>query len=303
MLSPRERRRELRDFVVQRVPPGGAMGAGRWCAWINQVCSALARALHLSDDEHAHLLRMAGHAADPSRVPRVIPGSLYRIVDQLAGNPLAIYDATWQLLHWNPLFAATFGDPTVRGTGDRNVLVWQFLGELPRVRQTAAEQAAFEESLIADLRATTSRYPDDPDVATLISRLNRSARFCQLWSRRSVGGHESSHKLVEHPDVGDIALNSDVLTTQDTNLRLVRWTRLLRDTRCTRMSSSSGGLSIESSRRGTPSSSVPATLNAAGLRPSRSGPVGSPRQTPPRSRRHHPLQPLVVSHEPRACPR
>ncbi|GAA0924726.1 MmyB family transcriptional regulator [Streptomyces rhizosphaericus] len=61
------------------------------------------------------------------------------IVDRLAGNPLAIYDATWQLLHWNPLFAATFGDPTVRGAGDRNVLIRQFLGELPRVRQTAAE--------------------------------------------------------------------------------------------------------------------------------------------------------------------
>ena len=38
------------------------------------------------------------------------------------------------------------------------------------------------------------------------------------------GGHESSHKLVTHPDVGDIALDSDVLTTQDTNLRLVVYT-------------------------------------------------------------------------------
>ena len=189
-----------------------------------QVCAALARALHLSDDEHAHLLRMAGHAADSSRVPRIIPGSLHRIVDQLAGNPLAIYDATWQLLHWNPLFAATFGDPTVRGVSDRNVLVWQFLGELPRVRQSAAEREAFEESLVADLRATTSRYPRDPDLATLITRLNSSPRFALLWSRRSVGGHQSSHKLVQHPEVGDLALNSDVLTTQDTDLRLVIYT-------------------------------------------------------------------------------
>jgi hypothetical protein len=54
--------------------------------------------------------------------------------------------------------------------------------------------------------------------------LNRSPRFRELWSRGSVGGHESSHKLVEHPDVGDIALNSDVLTTQDTNLRLTVYT-------------------------------------------------------------------------------
>jgi transcriptional regulator with XRE-family HTH domain len=226
--SPRRvpglRRAELAALADISVEYVVRLEQGRVATPSAQVCAALARALHLSDDEHAHLLRMAGHAADSSRVPRIIPGSLYRIVDQLAGNPLAIYDATWQLLHWNPLFAATFGDPTVRSGGDRNVLVRQFLGELPRVRQSAAEREAFEESLVADLRATTSRYPHDPDLATLITRLNRSSRFSLLWSRRSVGGHQSSHKLVQHPDVGDLALNSDVLTTQGTDLRLVIYT-------------------------------------------------------------------------------
>jgi MmyB-like transcription regulator ligand binding domain len=106
---------------------------------VQQFGALRARALHLSDEEHAHLLRMAGHAADSSRIPRIIPGSLHRIVDQLAGNPLAVYDATRQLLHWNPLFAATFGDPKARGVGDRKVLVWRFLGELPRVRQSATD--------------------------------------------------------------------------------------------------------------------------------------------------------------------
>lgn len=226
--SPRRvpglRRAELATLAGISVEYVVRLEQGRVATPSAQVCSALARALRLSDDEHAHLLRMAGHAASPSRVPRMVPESLYRIVDQLAGNPMAIYDATWQLLHWNPLFAATFGDPTVRGVGDRNVLVWQFLGELPRIRQTAAERTAFEESLVADLRATTSRYPDDPDLAALVSRLNLSPRFRELWSRREVGGHQSAHKLVEHPDVGDIALTSDILNTQDTNLRLVVFT-------------------------------------------------------------------------------
>ena len=211
----------LADISVEYVV---RLEQGRVATPSAQVCAALARALRLSDEEHAHLLRLAGHAPDSGRIPRTVPASLYRIVDQLAGNPLAIYDATWQLLHWNPLFAATFGDPTVNSVEDRNVLVWQFLGELPRARQSAAEREAFEESLVADLRATTSRYPHDPELAALIERLNHSARFCLLWSRRSVGGHKSSHKLVEHPDVGELALNSDVLTTQDTDLRLVIYT-------------------------------------------------------------------------------
>ena len=40
-----------------------------------------------------------------------------------------------------------------------------------------------------------------------------------------MGGHKSSHKFVERPDVGELALNSDVLTTQDTDLRLVIYTQ------------------------------------------------------------------------------
>lgn len=39
-----------------------------------------------------------------------------------------------------------------------------------------------------------------------------------------MGGHQSAHKLVRHPEVGDVVLNSDILTTQDTNLRLVVYT-------------------------------------------------------------------------------
>lgn len=226
--SPRRvaglRRSELATLAGISVEYVVRLEQGRVATPSAQVCSALARALQLSDDEHAHLLRLAGHTADPGRVPRTIPASLHRIMEQLTAHPLAVYDATWQLLHWNPLFAATFGDYTVVTRADRNVLVWTFLGELPRVRQTAAEHAAFEESLIADLRATTGRYPGDPDVAALLARLNASPRFRELWSRSTVGGHESSHKLVEHPEVGEIALDSDVLTTQDTNLRLVVYT-------------------------------------------------------------------------------
>ncbi|MCX2730606.1 helix-turn-helix transcriptional regulator [Saccharopolyspora sp. NFXS83] len=186
-----------------------------------QVCSALARALRLSDDEQAHLLRLAGHAADPDRIPRFVPASVHRIVERLADSPVAVCDAAWQLLHWNPLFAATFGDPTKRGDDERNALISQFENQPTRIRQTPVERTAFEESLIADLRATTSRYSNDPDIKALISRLNRSHRFRELWALRSVGDHQGAHKIVIHPDVGDIALDSNVLTTQSTNLRLV----------------------------------------------------------------------------------
>ena len=189
-----------------------------------QVCSALARALQLSDDELAHLLRLAGHAAGRGQVPQLIPAGLHRIIDQLTASPLAVYDATWQLLHFNELFAATFGDPTRLGPADRNVLIWQFEDWPIRARQSAAERAEFEASLVADLRATTGRYPDDPSVAALLVRLRRSPRFRELWARRAVAEHQSAPKIAEHPEVGDIALESSVLTIQRSGLHLVVYT-------------------------------------------------------------------------------
>ncbi|MEU6533496.1 helix-turn-helix transcriptional regulator [Streptomyces sp. NPDC046928] len=220
---PGLRRAELATAAGISVEYVVRLEQGRVATPSAQVCSALARALQLSDDEYAHLLRLAGHSADPGRIPRIIPASMFRIMDQLAAQPVAVYDAVWQLLYGNPLFAATFGQDALGGAEDSNVLVWQFLGELPRVRQSPSEREAFEESLIADLRATSSRYPGDPDVEALIAKLSRSPRFRELWGRGAVGGHESALKRVEHPEVGDIALLSSILTTEG-SLRLVVFT-------------------------------------------------------------------------------
>ncbi|WIY00968.1 helix-turn-helix transcriptional regulator [Amycolatopsis mongoliensis] len=189
-----------------------------------QVCTSLGRALQLSDAEQAHLMRLAGHSADPHRVPRLIPGSVRRLLERLASHPLAVYDATWQLLHWNPLFAATFGDPTTVTEDHRNLLLMHFEGMPNPARFSPEDRAAFEDSLVADLRATTSRYPDDPDVEALITRLRRVPGFRQLWAAASVAEHQSGHKLIEHPEIGPIDLDSDVLTTQGSNLRVVVYT-------------------------------------------------------------------------------
>jgi transcriptional regulator with XRE-family HTH domain len=189
-----------------------------------QVCLALARALQLNDQEQAHLMRLAGHAADPDRVPRLIPGSVRRILDRLADRPVAVFDATWQLVHWNRLFAATLGDPSAVAADGRNILIGHFEGAPLPVRFAPGELAAFQESLVADLRGTAGRYPREPDVRALVGRLERVDRFRELWSRRSVAEHQSGHKIIEHPQVGDVDLDSDVLITQGTNLRVVIYT-------------------------------------------------------------------------------
>ncbi|WP_245778327.1 hypothetical protein [Lentzea xinjiangensis] len=51
--------------------------------------------------------------------------------------------------------------------------------------------------------------------------LEPNPRFRELWAKRSVAQHQSGHKVVEHPEVGEIDLDSDTLTTQGSNLRVV----------------------------------------------------------------------------------
>ncbi|WP_439423127.1 MmyB family transcriptional regulator [Saccharothrix sp. HUAS TT10] len=131
-----------------------------------------------------------------------------RVADQLSASPLAVYDAPWQLLYWNSLFAATWGPLPGRRRGPERHDHPVRTAECP-VRQTAAERAWFEQSLVADLRTTTGRYPNDPDVASLTERLNRTPRSVpvstsdggRLWPSRA----RWSHRVAEGAPAGRAA--------------------------------------------------------------------------------------------------
>lgn len=79
-----------------------------------EVLDAIARALRLSDAEHAHLTHMAKPAQHkkkrrPARVQRVRTGLLH-LLDSLDGIPAYVSGARSDILAWNPMAAAVFGD-------------------------------------------------------------------------------------------------------------------------------------------------------------------------------------------------
>jgi hypothetical protein len=93
------------------------------------------------------------------------------------------------------------------------------------VRHTPQQRLWFEHSLVDDLRAATGRYPDDADLAALVRDLRaRSERFEALWSQGGVRPHASARKTIEHPEVGDVTLDCDVLTVPGSDVRLVVYT-------------------------------------------------------------------------------
>ena len=199
---------------------------GRATAPSAQVLGALGRALRLSREEQDHLFRLAGQAPPRSGhiTAQLTPG-VQRLLDQLTGVPVGVNDAAWNLIAWNPLWAALMGDPSALTGRMRNVLWRHFTGQQARVVRTPEEEARFEESTVADLRSATARYPDDTDLRQLIADLRAaSPRFATLWEIGAVGTHREAHKTFDHPDVGLVTVDCDVLTVDGSDLRIIAYT-------------------------------------------------------------------------------
>ena len=220
------RREELALLAGISVDYVTRLEQGRASSPSGQIVEALARALRLSADERAHLFRLAGLAPPgPDAVPAYITPSVQRLLDRLNGTPVAVYDAAWTLLLANPHYAALMGDPSGWRGFERNGVWRAFLGPRGRARQTPQERAAFEAGLVADLRTTASRYPSDPQLRRLIAELRaNSPRFSKLWETGTVGRHEAGHKIIEHPQVGPLTLDCDILAVAGSDLRLMVYT-------------------------------------------------------------------------------
>ncbi|PRY02419.1 helix-turn-helix transcriptional regulator [Allonocardiopsis opalescens] len=221
------RREELARLTGISVDYVTRLEQGRATSPSAQVVTALARALRLSEDESAHLFRTAGLAPPrPELVPAQITPSVQRLLDRLAGTPVAVFDASWTLLTANALHVAVSGDPSPLRGNERNIAWQHFInGGLGRVRYTPEQAIAFETALVADLRTASARYPADQRLRRLVAELRtRSAHFARLWDSGVVGTHRAARKTIDHPQVGPMTLDCDVLTVAGSDLRIVPYT-------------------------------------------------------------------------------
>ncbi|MEV0294361.1 helix-turn-helix transcriptional regulator [Nocardia sp. NPDC050710] len=188
-----------------------------------QVVEALARALRLTQEERAHLFHLAGLAPPgPGRVPRHITPGVHRMLDRLTGTPVAVFDAAWTQLLANPLYTALIGE---WDGNDLNAVWRNFLNPHSRIRHSPESKGALQAAQVADLSRTASRYPDDEYLHSLIAELRRrSAHFDNLWQSSAVGQHQATRKTIDHPHVGALTLDCDVLSVVGSDLRIMVYT-------------------------------------------------------------------------------
>ncbi|MFE2538221.1 helix-turn-helix domain-containing protein [Streptomyces sp. NPDC059371] len=191
-----------------------------------EVLDAIAKALRLTDAEHNHLTHLAKpkqHKKRQAARPQQVRGSLRQLLDTLDGVPAYITGRRSDVLVWNRMAAAVFGDWSELPPQERNWARMVFLRPEYRDLFVEWEQKAID--IVCLLRMDAGCHPDDPRLAALVGELSvKSEDFRRLWATHDVKEKSHGVKLLRHPLVGDLALQFESFRlVGDSELALVTY--------------------------------------------------------------------------------
>ncbi|GLW23840.1 XRE family transcriptional regulator [Microbispora amethystogenes] len=191
-----------------------------------QMLAAVARALRLTGDERDHLFHLAGEEPprDRSATEHVRPGLLL-ILDRLIDTPAQVVNDRGDVLAQNSMDKALHGDMSAHPEAERN-LIWRYFTD-PSARELfpPGDRDLAARTAVADLRATSARRPDDARLAELVRRLRaRSEEFSALWNAHDVAVRRADVKRFQHPVVGLLELDCEVMLSPEHDQRLVVYT-------------------------------------------------------------------------------
>jgi len=185
------------------------------------VLDALARALHMDDQEHQHLRELAARAAryapEPPPAPsRTVRPHLKLLLESLRPNPALVISRSTDVLAWNPGGLALYAGLEEWPAKQRNLARYLFLH--PAARDLFADNWDRQiTGCVARLRAIAGTAPDAPDLTNLVGELLlKSPDFAGLWERYEVTGRKPVQKTFHHPQVGTLTLTSQSLHIEGT---------------------------------------------------------------------------------------
>ncbi|MFF1677444.1 helix-turn-helix domain-containing protein [Streptomyces sp. NPDC058256] len=173
-----------------------------------EVLDAISRALRLTDAEHAHLTHLAKpkeHKKKQGARPQQVRGALRQLLDTLDGVPAYITGRRSDVLVWNRMAAAVFGDWAELPVQERNWARMVFLRPEYHDLFVEWEQKAID--IVCLLRMDAGCHPDDPRLSALVGELSvKSEDFRRLWATHDVKEKTHGVKRLRHPLVGDLSL-------------------------------------------------------------------------------------------------
>ncbi|WP_089103407.1 helix-turn-helix transcriptional regulator [Streptomyces hyaluromycini] len=185
-----------------------------------RVLDALAGALRLAPAERSHLFRLAGSAAPPpgTAAVRQVRPHVARMLERLPDTAAIVTDAAYGLVAWNPLAQLLLGGGL--GHGTTNLARRRFLGQGRMYESSSAEE--FAHIVVARLRRAAARYPHDGQLAALLDELRaESVEFRRIWATHPVHAPGHRTKTLDHPELGRLRLNCDVLLVPEDDQEVV----------------------------------------------------------------------------------
>ncbi|MEU0492380.1 helix-turn-helix transcriptional regulator [Nocardiopsis sp. NPDC006139] len=188
-----------------------------------QVLSALSRALMLDTDERAYLFRLADAEAPAARTPnREVSTAVRYLIDGLPTTPAYVLDAGYEVLAWNAMAVHFIGDMGALPRERRNIIEWMFARPEPDPHWEDENTDCFARYSVADLRTAYARYPGDPGITRLVtSLLGASPRFREMWESQVVRQRRGFTKRMDHPAVGPLEFECQVLHVPDGDQRVM----------------------------------------------------------------------------------
>jgi transcriptional regulator with XRE-family HTH domain len=188
-----------------------------------QMLAALARALRLTDDERDYLFRVAGrNAPSPQVTSSHVAPALQRVLDRLNDTPALILSNLGEILVQNRYAEALYGDSSrFTGLARSGIYRWfknpderSIYPEHDRERQSRAQ--------VANLRAAYAAMGPKSRAGELVRVLQReSAEFASIWDRHEVAKRFEDHKVLVHPQLGEIEVDCQALFTEDQSQMLL----------------------------------------------------------------------------------
>ena len=178
-----------------------------------QVLDAIARVLQLDDESHLKMLADAGDPDPRRRRGRVrretVAPSVARLVRSLP-IPAFVEGRYLDVLAANALATAV----SPRLEAGRNRLRDAFLDPEEQALFRHAERAAG--ALVAGFRQSVGTDVEDARVVELVGELSvASPLFRELWARHDVAARSAGSVVLDHPQVGELALDRDKFALPD----------------------------------------------------------------------------------------
>ncbi|MFF8196792.1 helix-turn-helix domain-containing protein, partial [Streptomyces bobili] len=188
-----------------------------------EVLDAIARALRLSDAEHAHLTHLAKPKQKknkPAGRTQQVRGPLRTLLDTMDGVPAILVGRRGDILAWNRMAAAVFGDWAELPAHERNWARLVFLR--PEYSDLFVDWEDKANDVVAQLRLDAGSHPDDPRLSALVGELSvKSQEFRRLWATHDVKEKCHGVQRLHHPLVGELDLRVESFRQADAHERML----------------------------------------------------------------------------------